>query len=253
MTAKDSAWNKIFEDYKIGSHNFEKAPFSITANEIKKSCKGFVEDGITEPRILCKQDSREGRPQIFKDKGLFILPIKNKHYVILRGEGYVDIPDITSEPEDHKSILDFRLETTEIGNSEMQHLDYAYASSIIRTFTKDPSLVLTIRGRKYTPEFSFKVSNYEINTQSVQTEVDAGYEGRDSVVLVEAKNSSTTNEVIRQLYYPYRQWQEHTAKKVTTLFFERRGNLYYLWQFGFTDMYDYNSIKLIRSARFRIL
>lgn len=246
-------WEKIFSDYKILKHDFSKEPFYITATEIKASCKGFVEGGKTEPRILCKHDTREKRPQIFKDNGLFILPIKNKFYAILQGEGYVDIPDITSEPMDHKSILNFELETTKIGDSEMQHLDFAYASSIIRTFMDDPSLVLTIRGRKYTPEFSFKVSHYELETQSVQTEVDAGYEGKDSVVLVEAKNSSTSNEIIRQLYYPYRQWQEHTTKRVTTLFFERRGNLYYLWQFGFTDMYNYNSIKLLRSARYRIL
>ncbi|MDD4382336.1 MAG: hypothetical protein PHE21_03270 [Candidatus Dojkabacteria bacterium] len=253
MSSKDIAWEKIFADYNISNHDFSKEPFPISAVEIKKSCKDFVEKGITEPRILCKQDTREGRPQIFKDNGLFILPVKNKHYVILRGEGYVDIPDITTEPKVHKTILDFNLETTEIGNSEMQHLDFAYASSIIRTFTEDPSLVLTIRGRKYTPEFSFKVGNYEITTKSVQTEVDAGYEGRNSVVLVEAKNSSTSNEIIRQLYYPYRQWQEHTQKKVTTLFFERRRDMYYLWQFGFEDMNDYNSIKLIRSDRYKLL
>ncbi len=253
LTKKDAAWEKIFKDYKLEKHNFDKEPFYISSPEIKKSCKGFVEGGITEPRILCKQDSRESRPRVFKDHGLFILPVKNKYYAILKGEGYVDIPDITSEPQEHKTILDFTLETTKIGNSEMQHLDFAYASSIIRTFMKDPSLVLTIRGRKYTPEFSFKVSNYEIQTQSVQTEVDAGYEGRDSVVLIEAKNYKTTNEIIRQLYYPYRQWQEHTKKQVSTLFFERRGNLYYMWQFNFTDMYNYNSIKLVNSTRFRLL
>ena len=51
------------------------------------------------------------------------------------------------------------LEQAIIGNSEMQHLYFAYASSLIRTFMDDESLVLTIRGRKYTPEFSFKVGN----------------------------------------------------------------------------------------------
>lgn len=253
MNARDVAWNAIVKDLKIDKHDFSKEPFYLTASDIKNSCKDFVKEGITEPRILCKQDTRESRPEIFKKLGLFLLPVKNGTYVILKCDGYVDIPDITTEPENHKSILDFVLETTKIGNSEMQHLDFAYASSIIRTFTKDPSLVLTIRGRKYTPEFSFKISNYEISTQSVQTEVDAGYEGKNSIVLIEAKNSSTNNEIIRQLYYPFRQWQEHTEKTVTTLFFERRGNLYYLWQFGFEDMYRYDSIKLIKSARFRIV
>ena len=130
-------WEKIFSDYKIHEHDFSKEPFYITATQIKASCEGFVIGGRTEPRILCKHDTREKRPQVFKDKGLFILPTKNKFYAILQGEGYVDIPDITSEPKEHKSILDFELETANIGDSEMQHLDFAYASSIIRTFMDD--------------------------------------------------------------------------------------------------------------------
>jgi hypothetical protein len=40
----------------------------------------------------------------------------------------------------------------------MQHLDYAYANSLIRTFMNDDSLGLTIRGREYTPSFSFTVN-----------------------------------------------------------------------------------------------
>ncbi|KUK77502.1 MAG: hypothetical protein XD93_0285 [candidate division WS6 bacterium 34_10] len=252
MTKRDASWDKIAKDLDFESYNFDEAPLDLTAEQIKKSCENFVRGGITEPRILCKQDTRESRPEIFKRLGLFILPKKNGEYVIVRGEGYVDIPEITSEPKIHKSILNFTLETANIGNSEMQHLDFAYASSIIRTFTKDPSLVLTIRGRKYTPEFSFKVGKHEITTQSVQTEVDGGYEGKDSVVLIEAKNSKNSNEIIRQLYYPFRQWQEHTNKKVTTLFFQHIKDLFYLWQFEFTDIYDYNSIKLINSARFII-
>lgn len=51
----------------------------------------------------------------------------------------------------------------------------------------DQSLLLTIRGRKYTPEISFKVGKCKIFAKSVQTEVDAGYEGRDKIVLIEAK------------------------------------------------------------------
>ena len=121
----------------------------------------------------------------------------------------------------YSSKLDFQLDTAKIGNSEMQHLDFAYAASLIRTFMEDPSLVLTIRGRKYTPDFEFKVGKQVIKVSSVQTEVDAGYEGKNQVVLIEAKNFSATNVIIRQLYYPFRQWQEHTKKKVITLFFDK--------------------------------
>lgn len=136
----------------------------------------------------------------------------------------------------------------------MQHLDFAYASSLIRTFLNDESLVLSIRGRKYTPEFHFNTNLYQdIKVISVQTEVDSGFEGRDKIVLVEAKNSLTKNVIIRQLYYPMRQWQIHTQKEVVTLFFEKRGSEFLIWEFGFKDIENYNSIFLKQSAKFEII
>ena len=252
--ANSKSWNKIFSDYKILDHDFEKSPFPLSATQIKIACQKFKETGEKEVRILCKQDSREDRPDIFQKHDLFLLPVKNGYYNIIKGEGYVDIPEIKKEISVYSSKLDFQLDTAKIGNSEMQHLDYAYAASLIRTFMNDPSLVLTIRGRKYTPDFEFKVMKQIIKVSSVQTEVDAGYEGRDQVVLIEAKNFNATNVIIRQLFYPFRQWQEQTKKRVITLFFDKtRGeDVYSVWQFDFSDPNNYNSIKLVKSDKFRI-
>lgn len=252
--ANSRSWKKIFDDYKILEHDFNKSPFPLSATQIKRACQRFKEVGEKEVRILCKQDSREDRPDIFVKNNLFLLPTKNGYYDIIKGEGYIDIPEIKNEEVVYSSKLDFQLDTTKIGDSEMQHLDYAYAASLIRTFTNDPSLVLTIRGRKYTPEFEFYVGKQLIKVSSVQTEVDAGYEGKSQVVLVEAKNFDATNIIIRQLYYPYRQWQEHTKKKVATLFFDkaRGADVYSIWQFEFKDPKDYNSIKLVKSGKFKI-
>ncbi len=251
----DQSWEKIFKDYNILNHDFDKDPFMISAEQIKKSCQKFTKTGEKEVRILCKQDSRENRPEIFTKNNLFILPIKNKYYALIKGEGYIDIPEIREDAKIYKSKLDFQLETSLIGNSEMQHVDYAYAASLIRTFVDDASLVLTIRGRKYTPFFDFYVNKHLIKVKGVQTEVDAGYEGKSQIVLIEAKNSTTTNTIIRQLYFPFRQWQEHTQKKVISLFFEKneQNNAYSIWQFEFTNLRDYNSIQLVKSGRFQIL
>lgn len=247
-----NSWKEIFDKYQIDKHNFKKKPFEITAQMIKDATSHFHKTNEKEVRILCKQDSREDRPEVFVKNKLFILPTKNGFYNIVKGEGYIDIPEIKDTTTIYQSKLGFELETSKIGNSEMQHLDFAYASSLIRTFIDDPTLVLTIRGRKYTPKFSFKVGNQEINAESVQTEVDAGYEGKEQIVLIEAKNSTTTNTIIRQLYYPYRQWSHYTNKKVITLFFEKNGNTYSLWEFKFNDKDDYNSIQLVKSAKFEI-
>jgi len=252
--ANSKSWKKIFNDYKILEHNFDKSPFSLSAAQIKKACQRFKQTGEKEVRILCKQDSRESRPDVFKKHNLFLLPVKNGHYNIIKGEGYIDIPDIEEETVVYTSKLTFPLDSAKIGDSEMQHLDYAYAASLIRTFMNDNTLVLTIRGRKYTPEFDFYVGEQLIKVSSVQTEVDAGYEGKNQIVLVEAKSFNTSNVIIRQLFYPYRQWQSRTKKKVVTLFFNkgRDKDVCSIWQFKFKDPNNYNSIKLIKSGRFNI-
>ena len=255
--ASNVAWERIFQYTGMINHNFDQGPFVLTADRIKAACQNFRNTSEKEPRLLCKQDTRNDRPQIFIDNDLFILPKHNGEYYILKGEGYVDIPNITTPIIDYNSHLDFQLESSHVGDSEMQYLDFAYANSLIRTFMGDPSLVLTIRGRKYTPQFRCRVGNNLLVIDSVQTEVDAGYEGRDSIVLIEAKNFKATNVIIRQLYYPFRQWTENTSKTVYPLFFEKQiingENIFYIWLFRFNDIYDYNSIELVKSGRYRII
>ena len=248
----DAPWQAIAEHTGMLRHDFARGAFPVTAQQIKQATRHFQTTNEREVRCLCKQDSREDRPDVFSEKGLFILPTRNGSYAVIRGEGYIDIPPIRDATRIYRSQLDFHLDTSDVGNSEMQHLDFAYASSLIRTFMQDTSLVLTIRGRKYTPQFSFRVGDCLLNTESVQTEVDAGYEGRKQVALVEAKSSSSTNTIIRQLYYPYRQWQARTKKPVVTIFFQCDASGYSLWQFKFNDPENYNSIELVRSQRFQI-
>lgn len=254
----DIAWQAISEKYRIFDHDFTKSPFELTAKQIKDATRHFSTTGQREVRILCKQDERDDRPLVFQERNLFILPIKNGKYAIVKGEGYIDIPPIQESTKIYTSRLDFQLVTSRVGDSEMQHLDFAYATSVIRTFMQDPTLVLTIRGRKYTPKFSFRVGRQRITVEGVQTEVDAGYEGENQVVLVEAKNSRANNTIIRQLYYPFRQWQQNLKDKkvdktVSTIFFEKSGNEYFMWQFKFNDEDDYNAIELARSHRFQII
>lgn len=251
ITSKTKAWKAIFDKYNIYNHDFS-LPYFISAKNIKSATKHFDKTAEKEVRIICKQDTRESRPDIFKELGLFLLPVKNGEYAILKGEGYIDIPLIKETPKTYKSSLNFKLDTSLIGDSEMQHLDYAYASSLIRHFMKDDSLVLTIRGRKYTPKFEMMVNNNKLTIESVQTEVDAGYEGERQVVLIEAKNVKTENLIIRQLYFPFRQWQSHTNKKVITLFFSKSNNIYSIWKFEFEKVENYNSIFLTDSTNFMI-
>ena len=145
-TGHSPSWRAIFERYEIDSHDFNAATFPVSAEQIKVACQDFEHTSEKEVRVLCKQDTRESRPQVFRDQGLFILPVRNGRYTIIKGEGYVDVPPITSPLQEYQSNFPFELETSQVGNSEMQHLDHAYALSLIRHFAGDDSLVLTIRG-----------------------------------------------------------------------------------------------------------
>ena len=75
--ANSKSWQKIFDDHDLKNHDFDKSPYLISASSIKKSVQKFSKTNEKEVRILCKQDTREERPDIFKKQGLFILPTKN--------------------------------------------------------------------------------------------------------------------------------------------------------------------------------
>jgi len=107
--SSSKSWKKIFNDYNIHQHPFKKKPFYIFADQIKKACQNFEKTSEKEVRVLCTQTKREDRPNIFKEKGLFLLPVKNGHYCIVKGEGYVDVPNINKEVILYKSKLSFDL------------------------------------------------------------------------------------------------------------------------------------------------
>lgn len=247
-----SPWNQIFEKHNLARHDFE-SPYYITSKEIKEVSKHFARTMHTDPRLLCSQTTRESRPSCFVENGLFLLPVSKYRFAIVNGEGYVDVKiPPTVEPSDYANVLDFELETSDVGDSEMQHIDFAFANGILTDFVQDDTLKLTIRGRKYCPKFEFKVGDCDMEAHSVQTEVDAGYEGRSQVVLLEGKNRNTTNTIIRQLYYPFRQWQSCTKKPVRSIFFEKRQGSYNLWEYEFLDVFDYNSITLKQFKQYKL-
>ena len=253
-SSKDIGWEAIFEEYDIYSHDFDEKPYYINSKQIKLAVQHLTTTSSKEVRILCYQASRKDRPQVFVDRGIFILPIKNGYYALVKGEGYIDIPEIKTPAIEFKPSIDFQLLAPLVGNSESQFLDHAFAIGLLEHFTEEEKLFLTIRGRKRTPgEFKFNVNNFKITQGSVQTEVDGGYEGKDDIYLIEAKNANQKEVIIRQLYFPYRYWSsEISNKKVHPVFFEKQGNEYMLWLYEIADKYDYNSIRLVKSCKYII-
>lgn len=239
------AWEQIFE-----AKNFDLSAdlHFITAKEIKD---------ITgeEPRLMAKSDSRKDLPAVIRDNGYFLLPVNNGKYAIVRGEGFHDIEN-TVEPIQFTSRIRFNLSTAMRNTSEMQYLDYCFASGLIEDVIGRGILYSSIRGRERSGTFSFTVNKTHITVDGAQIEVDLGLEGEDCIVLLEAKARNMQDFIIRQLYYPYRRFNNLLDNKtIIPVFFtyESSNNTYNFWIYEFTNLTDYNSLRFIKTLSYKIV
>ena len=210
-----------------------------------------------EPRLMAKIDHEEDLPELFRQRGIFILPISNRDYALVRGTGYHRLEPSGQPVRAFHSRLPFTLATAGAGRSEMQHLDFAFNCGLIEEFAGVGSLYLTIRGRRFSPEFTFRVGDSPpLTARSVQVEVDAGLEAQNHILVIEAKIGVPQTFHVRQLYYPVRFWQSLVPEKtVLPIFFcfDDRTGIYHFWLYRFTDPADYTSIELIRQVCYRIV
>lgn len=258
-TSQDVAWEHLFDYYNIYNHDFDERPYHISAQKIKSAMKQISTRVTSEPRILCKHDRREDRAQILKELGLFILPVKNGHYLIIRGEGYIDIPEMSKECIIWPIRKDIIFDSMKIGSSEMQHIDFAFAQGIIEDFFELENLHLSIRGRKFgTEKFEFYVGKHRLIQKGTQIEVDAGYENADTIVLLEAKSGGNNNIIARQCYYPYRYWSSISDKNIVLGFFEfteiikNSEYIYDLWKLEIKKPEEYNSFNVTKHKKYKV-
>lgn len=242
----EAAWEKLVrERVNISADlvTLTKADIeSVTGNEL---------------RLMAKMDYSSNVPSALRRNGYFILPVKNGEYVLVRGNGYHTLEKLPEPPTIFRPQLDFELESLGVGDGESQHLDYCFNVGLVERFANVTGLRQTIRGRKRMPAIEFQVGRIgPIKVQrGVQVEVDMGCEGRNEIVLTEAKTGQPEDFIVRQLFYPYRQWRaEIPQKRIRPWFFcslELSGKrLYKFWEYEFTDDGQYQSLKLKRGESF---
>ena len=242
-------WNDIFNDYDVLNKINEKGYFKITADQIRK---------YKEPRLMAKFDFSRQLPKVFKDNGLGILPIKNGEYIIGKFNLFETIKNTKYDEIDVKKVeLPSFIETIDPDNiySESNALNVANLSGMFKDAFNE-ELYETIQGKMRTNSFDFIISSKnmdnKIEVNGAAIEIDGGYEGKNKVVLVEAKNSMPDDFVIRQLYYPYRHWKDKILKDIVPVFFAYDNGVYNMFIYSFEDVYRYNSLKLKDIKRYMI-
>lgn len=248
QTKTDKAWEILFDQHKILQKVQRNGFFEIKAKEIKK---------VREPRLMAKFDHLSHLPKLFKDNGLSILPISRSSYVI----GEFDVYEKVSYNPKLKPIqVAFPSEITTIDPtnlySESSALHCAHVTGMMEMVLGEVSFQ-TISGRMSSKEFDFNIrtrkgANRLINIKNSQIEIDGGYESQNQFMIVEAKNETVNDFLVRQLYYPYRLWKEKTYKQVKPVFFTYSNDIFSFFVYEFTDPSMYNSLRLIEQKDFII-
>lgn len=245
----DKAWEILFEKYNI-LENIEKyGHFEISSKAINE---------VREARLMAKFDHTINLPKIFVKHKLSILPITRGDYVIAKFDAYHKFEDSTSEITNYS--LPNYIQSLDSNNipSEAIALNCAIAAGIIEDFLEDDKLVSTVSGRMGSGVFNFNIDNVNDNTSSTitvtnsQIEIDAAYEGINSLALFEAKRDISEDFLVRQLYYPYRVWQSRVSKPVRPLFLVYSNGIYRLYEYEFKDPNNYSSIHLVKQKNYTI-
>ena len=245
----DEAWEQLFEKHDILKHIERTGQFQISARQIKE---------VREPRLMAKFDHTINLPQIFSDNGLSILPITRGDYVISHFDAYHKFEPGSSTVT--RVSLPAYIQSLDSSNvpSEAIALNCAVAAGIIADFLGDEEIVATVSGRMGSGTFDFNINNLKtkspctVAVNNSQIEIDAAYEGIRGLALFEAKRDLSEDFLVRQLYYPYRVWQNRVTKPVRPLFLVYSNGIYRIYEYKFIDPGNYSSIVLVQQRNYTV-
>lgn len=241
----DFAWEKLFDKHKIIKKVSAEGFITITSSQINE---------VREARLMTKFDHKSQLPRLFSENKLSILPTSRGGYIIGPIETFcefnTDEIDITKidfptflESLDYKDIT-----------SEATAINCAFVSNILHNFTEEENLLPTVSGRMSSSSFNFNINSLHgllnIKVENSQVEIDGGYEGDNSLNLIEAKNYISDDFLVRQIYYPYKLWSEKVNKKVRPIFLTYTNGIFQLREYSFENINHYNSLVLVKHKKY---
>lgn len=247
MSKNDIAWAKLFEKHHILDKIDKHGRATISSAEINE---------FREARLMTKFDHKIQLPKLFSDRHLSILPTSRGSYEIGTFNVFCDLPENDSEiiPIDFPTFLE-SIDYKDI-TGESAAISCAYLSNILKDFTGEENLVPTVFGRMSSSVFDFSIDSgnttSRIRVNNAQVEIDGGYEGDESLCLIEAKNYISDDFLIRQLYYPFRLWSSKIHKRVRPLFLTYSNGIFRLREYEFTTPDFYNSIRLVGYRKYAV-
>ena len=244
-TTNRELWVKIFTDLDIDPQTDVSY---VTAKQVRQISE-------REARNMAYMDERSKVPTVFESNSLFILPVANGKYAIVRGQGYHELEVDSVAYEDFRPSFPPGTNILDPEKSEGSAVSYAWNTGIISHITGQTSLLLGPPGRFALDPFDFKIDGHaRLHQRGAQAEIDGFFYSSRAACLMEFKARESRDFLVRQLYYPYRHWSGRAARynwaSVRPFFvdFTMSPLTFRFFEYEFADPTDYESIRLV-SAR----
>lgn len=244
MSLQSKIWCHIIQCCGI---DLTKKVSYITSKQIKNTKYSW--QGVNsqfEPRLLCKMDTLESRPDIFKDNDICLLSIKNGVYALLKENIYIPLNVYKTAPNLIRETSGSML--LNIGDSEMTILDKLRYNNVLEHIIGEKILYGPLLGGRHRCDFDTNVGDISLSIKGSQYETDGCYETENTVCIVEVKSLSCKNFNIRQLYFPFREVYKKVTnrKKIISLFIykDRERNIH-IYKYRWINYLNMKDIELI--------
>lgn len=244
----DRGWRRVFERFQL---NDRADIVEISARQLNQ----VRDEGIApDARLMAKFDSRDRLPLFLRERGYFIVPIRNGRYALIRGDGYLDLsPQL--EPEDYSTRFS-PVELSGRSRSESSQLSLALNCGLLEHHFRMAGLRQTFSGKRRSPAFEFHYRKLgPIQVDGVQLEIDGGYQAASDALVLEAKLGMPASFHVRQLYYPFRAISTSQPGASVTSAFVGCGDgddVFSFWDVVFQEPSHYDSARVARMRAYRV-
>ena len=242
---RDQAWKQIVA-----------SPLIDLSRPINRLCSADFKALGQEPRLMTKFDARGARPEALRENGLFLLPETNGSYLLLREDGYCDLPTVKGENiEEFEAKFPFPLVSLRDATSEMSQLDRLFQCKLIERIIGTDEIYATIRGAPF--RAAFQLSRWRtgrvFGAPAFNTKLTRATKRATKSSCSRAKNTTPQDFLIRQIYFPYRVYLDRFGKRVRLFFFNysATSGVNSFYEYRFADPRQYRSIEVCSSQHFR--
>lgn len=235
----ERAWSLAIEKLNLDEKISSEGLAFVTADELRE---------FREPRLMAKFDKFEDMPSCLRERGWAILGITNSSYAVGHIRTHLSLSRFDEQPTTVHWLSEMDTLQLEDVTNETNAAMIAYHSGVLETFVGE-KLDFTHFGRQRSGKYSFSISGNEashfLEINGNQFEIDAGFEGKNSVVVTEVKLGKPDSLNIRQLYFPFRYWLGKTSKVVIPIFATWSNSRLDLFQISFPFFDDFSSAEVV--------